>query len=428
MSGPVDGAVRHVVVVNDASVARGGATGLALESIRGLRRRGLDVTLICGDDGDNPELAALGVPVVALGEKRLIEAGTASVLARGLYNRRTTGVIGPWIRRHDAAGTVYHLHGWGKILSPSIFEALRPIRDRLAISAHDFFLVCPNGAYAFFGNGAPCTLRPMGVGCALARCDRRNYGHKIWRVARQAVQNRLLPARQGYPRVLAIHAAMRPVLERGGVPSRAIATLPNPIRPWRQQRLPAEQGHEILFVGRLDAEKGPDLAARAARRAGVPLRIVGDGPMLEPLRAAHPEVTFSGRQSFEGLSRLAGAARALVMPSRYPEPFGLVAGEALWSGLPVILAETALIAPAVVAKGAGLACDPRDEGALAEAMGRIVRDDEGTRRMSLNAFATMGDLGLGPAAWIDRLLDTYRELACGAARRRDDSSLRGTHG
>jgi glycosyltransferase involved in cell wall biosynthesis len=116
------------------------------------------------------------------------------------------------------------------------------------------------------------------------------------------------------------------------------------------------------------------------------------------------------------------------MPSRYPEPFGLVAGEALWSGLPVILAETALIAPAVVAKGAGLACDPRDEGALAEAMGRIVRDDEGTRRMSLNAFATMGDLGLGPAAWIDRLLDTYRELACGAARRRDDSSLRGTHG
>src|SRR5690606_18577260 len=137
---------------------------------------------------------------------------------------------------------------------------------------------------------------------------------------------------------------------------------------------------------RLEEGKGPDLAAEAARRAGAKLRIVGDGPMRERLARDYPEVEFAGRRTRAEIGDLAAGARALVMPSRYPEPYGLVAAEALWSGLPVILADTAFLAPEILAAGAGLACNPRDADALAAAMQRLLVDDQLTCTMSLNAF------------------------------------------
>ncbi len=401
--------IDRVVVLNDVSVARGGATGLALASVRGLRARGVPVTWVTGDAGEAPELRALGVEIVPLGQALLLEAGLRGALLRGLYNRRTVAVLGDWIGRHDTAGTVYHVHTWSRILSPSVFRALRPVAARLLISAHDFFLVCPNGGYVTYGSGQPCRLRPMSAACVLASCDRRSHGHKLWRVARQAVRQMVFDLRRTPPLVLAIHDGMRPGLERGGIPGAAIRVLRNPIRPFSATRIPAERNREIVFVGRLHPEKGADLAARAARRAGARLRVIGDGPMLGALRRDHPEVAFDGQQPPAEIGRLVAGARALVMPSRYPEPFGLVAGEALWSGLPVILGDTALMAAEIRARGAGLACDVRDEAALADAMRTVLDDDAAAARMSGRAFAGTRDLGMTPAAWQAALEAAYAE-------------------
>ena len=90
-------------------------------------------------------------------------------------------MVRAFIAAHDTPGTVYHLHGWSQILSPAIFAALAPVRARLILSAHDFFLVCPNGAYADMTSGAPCTHAPLGLSCVTARLRparpwRRNCG------------------------------------------------------------------------------------------------------------------------------------------------------------------------------------------------------------------------------------------------------------
>ena len=209
------------------------------------------------------------------------------------------------------------------------------------------------------------------------------------------------------PPVLAIHESMRAYLVRGGMPDEAIETLPNPVRPFLSERAPAEDNREFLFIGRLEDGKGPDLAAAAAKRAGVLLRIIGDGPMRARLERDYPNVIFAGRKSWEEIGPLARQARALVMPSRYPEPYGLVAAEALWSGLPVIAAQTAFLAPDIVKAGARLACDPRDEQAMAAAMLRLM-DDEVAREMSTQAFENTRRIGLSPEAWIEGLLQAYR--------------------
>src|SRR5208283_2222892 len=97
-----------------------------------------------GDSGENARLSQVGATMVALGEQRLMDAGFRTVWLRGLYNRKASTALSHWIARNDDPDTVYHVHGWSQILSPSIFAGLSPVISRTIVTAHDFFLACPN--------------------------------------------------------------------------------------------------------------------------------------------------------------------------------------------------------------------------------------------------------------------------------------------
>ncbi|MFC0205258.1 glycosyltransferase family 4 protein [Novosphingobium soli] len=415
--------IERVVQINDLSEPLGGASRLAVKAACGLAARGHAVTFIAGDGGDSAALRAAGVGIVALGQPRLLAGGRARGMVSGLWNRAAHAMVRDWIAVHDTPATAYHLHGWSQILSPAVFAALAPVRERLVVSAHDFFLACPNGAFASLRSGEPCPRTPLSAACLAAPCDRDGAAHKLWRAARHAVQRRAY--RPGAsPPVLAIHAGMGDRLVRGGVSRDAIRVLPNPVEPFAPARIAAERNRQVLFVGRLEASKGADLAAAAAFRAGAPLTVVGEGPLAAEVRRLHPQARLAGRCDPAEIRRLAADARLLVMPSRYPEPFGLVALEAAWSGLPVILAPTALLAPDLVAVGAGLAVDPRDTAAFAAAIRDLGRDDGAVRAMSEAAFGGTRTLGLTPFAWIARLEEILAGCVANARRSGPAAALR----
>lgn len=403
MSAAMPRAIDRIVVINDLSHPMGGASALAVDSARRFAEMGFRVAMLAGDTADEA-LAASGIAVTALGQSRLL--GRSSALLDGLWNRAAARMVRGWIAANDTPGTVYHLHGWSQILSPSVFAALAPVRARLVISAHDFFLACPNGAFTNFATGAPCPHTALSRACLAEACDRRGAAHKAWRVLRHAVQRRVYRP-EASPPVLAIHAAMRPMLARAGIPTDAVHALPNPVTPFSETRITAERNGEVLFVGRIEATKGADLALAAARRAGMPIRLVGDGADRARLAAEYPEARFAGRLPPAAIGALARAARVLVMPSRYPEPYGLVAMEAALSGLPVILPPSALLAPDLVAAGAGIAVDPRDTATFAAALAALAQDDAQAAAMSKAGFTATRHLALSPDVWIDRLLAHY---------------------
>jgi glycosyltransferase involved in cell wall biosynthesis len=399
-------AIDRVVVVNDLSRPMGGASALAVQSALAFRERGLAVTMLSGDGGDNGALAAAGIDCVAMGQARLLARPRLQAAMAALWNNAAARMVSGWIATHDTPGTVYHLHGWSQILSPAVFHALAPVRDRLVVSAHDFFLACPNGAFADLLSGTPCTAAPLSRQCLTTPCDRQGRAHKTLRLARYAIQRQVLHPTAAPP-ILAIHSAMAPLLARGGIPRDVIHTLPNPVEPWSTTRIAAENNSEILFVGRLEETKGPDLAAAAAQQASLPLRLVGSGSLEPMLRARYPQAQFSGRLSAPDIARIAQQARMLVMPSRYPEPYGLVAMEAALSGIPVVLAETALLAPDLAGRGAAVAIDPRDIQSFAATLRALADDDDRIAVMSKAAFAATRDLALSPRAWTTSLLDIY---------------------
>jgi glycosyltransferase involved in cell wall biosynthesis len=104
-----------------------------------------------------------------------------------------------------------------------------------------------------------------------------------------------------------------------------------------------ERGDHLLFVGRLIGRKWPHVAADIAARVGRELHIAGPGVIRhEPGRIMTHEGRIDGPVKYIGaLTRderkeeMARAA-AVIMPTQYIEPFGMVAVEAMMSGTPVI--------------------------------------------------------------------------------------------
>ncbi len=111
----------------------------------------------------------------------------------------------------------------------------------------------------------------------------------------------------------------------------------------------AAEGRHVLAAGRLTPEKGFADAIDAARAAGLPLVIAGDGPQAAELRAraAGADVRFTGVLAPAELAELRREAGAAVVPSRFAEILPLAALEAMAAGLPLAAADAGGLAEAV---------------------------------------------------------------------------------
>jgi glycosyltransferase involved in cell wall biosynthesis len=125
----------------------------------------------------------------------------------------------------------------------------------------------------------------------------------------------------------------------------------------------------FLYVGELVSHKRPAVALEAAGRAGVPIVVVGEGPELPALRAAHPRARFRGRVGDDELADVYARCRALVLPN--VEEFGIAAVEAQACGRPVLALAKGGALETVIDGETGVLVSAEEPGALAEAMREV---------------------------------------------------------
>ncbi|PZU89489.1 MAG: glycosyl transferase family 1 [Shinella sp.] len=396
----------RVVVINDRSAMVGGASNLAILSAGLLERQGLQVTYFAGDapSPDKPVDDTFN-----LAGKPLVQQGKLSAFAGGLYNPRAYDALSELISLRDTPSTIYHVHGWSKILSPSIFRALAKVRERTVLHAHDYFLACPNGGFANYRKQQVCDLIPMSAQCLATQCDKRGYHEKLWRSARHLLREQFYPTTLP-AHIVVVHERMRQMFERSGVNIERVETIRNPVEPYVTGNIEPSKHRTFYFIGRLEPEKGFEEAAQAARLAGARLHVIGDGAGRAHLERNYPEIVIRGWQSRKGLQSIVQDARAIVISSRVPEPFSLAALEAVSSGIPVIMPDSALLGPEIASLECGLVFRNGDIRSLADSLRRLADDDDLVGRMSANCRREAPHLTHTTSSWTKALMSLYGDV------------------
>jgi glycosyltransferase involved in cell wall biosynthesis len=351
----------RVLLVTDWMPRPGGAETYA-ESVRaGLTAAGDDVRLLTSGAGS----AAHGTAdFIAYGTTRR----TAQV-ALQIVNPFATHQAWAAVRSFQPDVALVHLFAYH--LSPAVLWPLRSVPTVMMVL--DYKIICPLGS-KLLPTGEICEQH-AGTICWRTGC--LSLPHWLRDAIRYVAIGRVI--RQPHL-VLACSRHMQRALEAHGIASEPLALpVAGPGRAF--QRKPSRDPH-FVFCGRLSVEKGVPLLVRAfARlRQQMPLArltIVGDGPLRNEVestvlaRDLHDAVTFTGWLDPPGVDRQLATAWALVAPSVWAEPLGLVGPEAVIRSVPVIASSTGGFAETIEDEVSGLLFPNGDELALYRALERV---------------------------------------------------------
>ena len=284
--------------------------------------------------------------------------------------------------------------------------AVRREVERLAAAegldlVHDHTLAGPLNAPAFAAMGLPTVATVHGPVDTDMRRYYRELGGDVGLVAISERQRVLAPELNW---VATVHNALR-------------------LRDWPFR---SRKEDYALFLGRFHPDKAPHLALDAAHAAGVPLVLAGKcaEPVEKEYFEAEVRPRLTDRDHVFGVAdaaekrNLLCAARCLLFPIRWEEPFGMVMIEAMACGTPVVALRAGAVPEVVVDGVTGLVRD--DPGELVAAL-RDVRDlDPAACRAHVAARFDVDGLGAGYEAAYRRALDADGSLI---ALRRDYAAL-----
>jgi glycosyltransferase involved in cell wall biosynthesis len=212
----------------------------------------------------------------------------------------------------------------------------------------------------------------------------------------------------------ALVAISRAQIELGAVELEA-RVVPNPIavEEWPFSR---EKDGYLLWIGRMFEGKGPHRAIEVAHRTGMPLVLAGpvqpgQESFFETEVLPHVDggrVRYVGEVGSTDKAQLFARAAAVLMPIRWPEPFGMVMTEALACGTPV-LAFPEGSAPDIVEHGrTGFVVD--DEVEMAEAVSQLRQiDPADCRAAASERFDYVNVAGLYEEAYLDAVRKMVRQ-------------------
>lgn len=399
------------VIISDFGSVNGGAAKVAIESARGLAEAGVEIVFACAIGPVSERLDHPRIQVEMFSGEEVWKVGGKVAAARqGIWNAQAheflTGLL-----KQQPAGTLVHLHQWTKAFSPAAIAAAGESGLQVAITLHDYFSFCPVGGYFDFKAGAPCRHKPMSGACVAANCDRASYVHKLVRVARQWRSDE---AMRGLRAPLFIHVSAfarrfaEPFLPKNGrhfVVDNMIEALPGPAADVARNR-------HALFLGRLTEEKGVLLLARAAARAGMPLRFVGPGEkaILAEIARLNPAAEITGWVTAEAARVEMQAARCLVAPSLWYETGPMTVAEAMAQGVPAITAREMGASALIRDAENGLLVPTGDEDALVGAL-ETFTDDAVASRLGLAAHRDYWADPLTTQRHVEATIAAYRGAA-----------------
>jgi glycosyltransferase involved in cell wall biosynthesis len=278
---------------------------------------------------------------------------------------------------------VVHFHNILPLLTPAALRGAKDAGAAVVMTLHNYRFACPNGTLVRHGRVHADCLTGSPLMCAL-RNPRGRWSESIVYGVALEIQRRLGLLTRWVDAFVAPSRFLAEAAATAGLPADRIHVVENGVR------LPAEapwSGEYALYTGRLSDEKGLPTLLAAAGKAGVPLRVAGDGPLAGTVGNGDGVVRYLGFLRDEALEHARERAAFVVAPSEWPEVAPLAVIEAAAAGRATIVTAIGGL-PEIVEDGqTGIVVPPRNSARLSEAMRFLWSRPEETALLGRNARA-----------------------------------------
>lgn len=286
---------------------------------------------------------------------------------------------------------------------------------RIVRMIHDHDVCCPRRHKYFFHNGRVCNSK-AGLRCYLdlAFLEKPRVGH-LPKFVSIRVKLTEMRRNHAFDQLLVGSRFMKSELLQNGFPDYKVHILPPvvPMNPVTVTPVPAEP--KILCVAQLIRGKGIDLMLQALSKVSCDFHatIVGTGNAGDGLKTLCRNLKLEDRVLFKGwvgndeIGSYYSGARLVVVPCRWPEPFGMIGLEAMRHGRPVAAFDVGGISDWLEHEITGLLVPEQDVDALAKSVERILTDLDSARRLGRQAAVTVNSR-FSFGEYLDRTVEFLR--------------------
>lgn len=316
-----------------------------------------------------------------------------------IYNRQAVKKMQEIIKREKI--DVVHLHNIAHQIGPAIIKVAKDNNLPIIQTLHDYKLICPN--YTLFSKGEICKMCKGGkyYNCVKRKCHNGSFFKSLLGSFEAYLNNKIKNYYKDVDLFIAPSTYMKNACVEFGVSEEKIKVIVNFGRFNNSEEIERENGNEyLLYFGRLSGEKGLNTLIKAMKDENIKseLRLVGAGPEYKNLEKMIEDLDLENKVGLLGpkygheLKIIIANAKAIVIPSVWPENMPLTMLEALSLGVPVIVSKVGGLREIIKDSYNGISFRAGDELALSEAIKKL--DTLDRELLSKNARESVNELNV----------------------------------
>jgi glycosyltransferase involved in cell wall biosynthesis len=306
---------------------------------------------------------------------------------------------------------IIHIHNLYPLISPSILPFIRKYGIPVIMTVHNYRLVCPNGL--FYNGEKICEACSNGKewNCIINNCE-KSILKSLSYALRNASSRIFKYYKNNIDAFLCLTEFQRQKLIQNGFPENRCHTLPNFLGDIKNKIIYDTSIKEnILFLGRINKQKGFDILINAAKRCkNIKFKVAGK-PDKKFINIDNlPEnVQWLGIIDGQKKEEALNTALALVFTSRSYEGFPMVFLEAMQHGIPVIAPRLGGY-PEIIREGKnGWLYEPENEFDLIRILNKVNQDRISYIEYQNNIKEIMRE-EYSPKIWLDRYIDIIKNI------------------
>lgn len=405
--------LKSIVIIDDYAFINGGAASVAIRSACYLAdNTDKDVYYFSAVGPISDELKGSNFKEIICLEQYdiLSNPNKGEAFLQGIWNKKSKTELTNFLVKLDSSSTIIHVHTWTKALSSSIFEAMEAGGFKVAVTLHDYFISCPNGGYFNYQKSEICNLKPMTINCILCNCDSRRYYFKIWRVARQYIQNKNILG-NGYISYIYISDFSKKQIERRlALPNNKLIFVNNPVDFINRYKVEASENEMYMYLGRLSEEKGIRLFCEIVDSLGLDAVVIGDGPLYSEMKEKYDKrIIFTGWLSKEQIKKYFDKTRALIFTSLWYETLGLTVLEAMSYGIPCLVPDNCAASDLINNENNGMLYSAGSKSSLIKVIDRMKEDDL-VKLLSNNSYSGFDESKYSMNTHASNLISAYKSI------------------